>query len=105
MTDFFHITHTHYILLSALLFAIGALGVLVRRNAIIIFLCVEIMLNAVNIALVTFSRQLDQSRGEVFVFFVMAVAAAESAVGLALLIVTYRHFKSVDVDEIKALRG
>lgn len=99
------ITESHYIILSVILFCIGAAGVLIRRNAIVIFLCVEIMLNAVNIALVTFSRHLDQNRGEVFVFFVMAVAAAESAIGLSLLIVLHRQKKTVDVDEINALKG
>lgn len=99
------ITPSHYIILSVLLFCIGAAGVLIRRNALVIFLCVEIMLNAVNLALITFSRSLDQNRGEVFVFFVMAVAAAESAIGLSLLIVLYRKKKTVDVDEINALKG
>jgi NADH-quinone oxidoreductase subunit K len=100
-----NITQTHYLILSALLFCIGAAGVLVRKNAIVIFLCVEIMLNAVNITLVTFSKYLDQNRGEIFVFFVMAVAAAESAIGLSLLIVMYRQKKTVDVDEMKTLKG
>ncbi|MDH4263549.1 MAG: NADH-quinone oxidoreductase subunit NuoK [Spirochaetia bacterium] len=99
------ITQTHYIVLSVLLFCIGAVGVLVRRNAIVIFLCVEIMLNAVNIALVAFSRGLDQNRGEVFVFFVIAVAAAESAIGLSLLILLYRQKRTLDVDEINSLKG
>jgi len=99
------ITQTHYIILSVLLFSIGAVGVLVRKNILVIFLCVEIMLNAVNIALVTFARYLDQNRGEIFVFFVMAVAAAESAIGLSMLIVLYRQKKTVDIDEINTLKG
>ncbi|MDH4199669.1 MAG: NADH-quinone oxidoreductase subunit NuoK [Spirochaetia bacterium] len=101
----FQITETHYIVLSVILFCIGTAGVLIRRNALVIFLCIEIMLNAVNLALVTFSRHMDQNRGEVFVFFVMAVAAAESAIGLSLLIVLHRQKKTVDVDEINTLKG
>lgn len=99
------INQTHYIILSVLLFCIGAAGVLIRRNAIVIFLCIEIMLNAVNIALVAFSRGLDQNRGEVFVFFVIAVAAAESAIGLSLLILLFRQKRTLDVDEINSLKG
>ena len=103
--NFMEITETHYIILSILLFCIGTAGVLIRRNAIVIFLCVEIMLNAVNIAFVTFSRYLDQNRGEVFVFFVIAVAAAESAIGLSLLILIFRKKRTLDVDEINSLKG
>jgi len=105
MDQILNITPGHYISLSVILFCIGAAGVLLRRNAIVIFLCIEIMLNAVNIALITFSRYFDQSRGEIFVFFVMAVAAAESAIGLALLIVVYKQKKTIDVDEINLLKG
>jgi NADH-quinone oxidoreductase subunit K len=103
--NFMVINQTHYIILSVLLFCIGAAGVLIRRNAIVIFLCIEIMLNAVNIALVAFSRGLDQNRGEVFVFFVIAVAAAESAIGLSLLILLFRQKRTLDVDEINSLKG
>ncbi len=99
------ITLNHYLILSAVLFSIGTAGVLIRKNAIIIFMSIEIMLNAVNITLVAFSRYQDQIAGEVFVFFVMAVAAAEAAIGLVILIAANRHRKSVDVDEINELRG
>jgi len=95
----------HYLVLSAILFSIGSAGVLLRRNAIIIFMSVELMLNAVNVSLVAFSRYQEQIAGETFVFFVMAVAAAEAAVGLVMLIVANRHRKSVDVDGINELRG
>jgi NADH-quinone oxidoreductase subunit K len=95
----------HYLILSAILFSIGTAGVLIRRNAIIIFMSIELMLNAVNITLVAFSRYQEQIDGEIFVFFVMAVAAAEAAIGLVILIVANRYRKSVDVDEINELRG
>lgn len=98
------LTLNHYLFLSAVLFTIGTAGVLLRRNAIIIFMSVELMLNAVNLTLVAFSRFQQQITGEIFVFFVMAVAAAEAAVGLVILIVVYRHKDSVDVDEINELR-
>lgn len=99
------ITLNHYLILSAILFSIGTAGVLIRRNAIIIFMSVELMLNAVNITLVAFSRYQEQIAGEVFVFFVMAVAAAEAAVGLVILIAANRYRNSVDVDEISELKG
>ena len=99
------ITLNHYLILSAVLFTIGTAGVLTRRNAIIIFMSIEIMLNAVNITLVAFSRSQEQITGEILVFFVMAVAAAEAAIGLVILIVANRYRKSVDVDEINELRG
>lgn len=99
------ITLNHYLILSALLFSIGTAGVLIRRNAIIIFMSVELMLNAVNITLVAFSRYQEQIAGEIFVFFVMAVAAAEAAVGLVILIAANRYRNSVDVDEISELKG
>jgi NADH-quinone oxidoreductase subunit K len=99
------ITLNHYLILSAVLFTIGTAGVLTRRNAIIIFMSVEIMLNAVNITLVAFSRYQNQIAGEILVFFVMAVAAAEAAVGLIILITANRYRQSVDVDEINELKG
>ncbi|OGU00234.1 MAG: NADH-quinone oxidoreductase subunit K [Gemmatimonadetes bacterium GWC2_71_10] len=90
--------------LSALLFTLGVVGVLVRRNAIVIFMCIELMLNAVNLTLVALSRQLGFD-GQVFVFFVMTVAAAEAAVGLAIIIALYRHRDTVDLEHINLLRG
>ncbi len=91
--------------LSALLFTLGVIGVLVRRNALIIFMSVELMLNAANLAFVTFARQLRHLDGQVFVFFVMVVAAAEVAVGLALIVTIFRTKKSTNVDDISALKG
>jgi NADH-quinone oxidoreductase subunit K len=89
---------------SAVLFAIGVAGVLMRRNAIIIFMCVELMLNAVNLSFVALSR-LHGTPGQVFVIIVMTVAAAEAAVGLAIIIAVFRHFKSVDLQNINLLKG
>ena len=81
----------HYLVLSAILFAIGVVGVLTRRNVITIFMCIELMLNAVNLTFLAFSRYLNQKDGQIFVFFVMTVAAAEAAVGLALIVVLARR--------------
>jgi NADH-quinone oxidoreductase subunit K len=94
----------YYVLLSAVLFTIGVLGVLFRRNAIIIFMCIELMLNAVNLLLVAFSSYRNDAAGQVFVFFIMAVAAAEVAVGLAILIMVYRNNKSSDIDLLNKLK-
>ena len=89
---------------SAVLFAIGVVGVLIRRNAIIIFMCVELMLNAVNLSFVAFSTVYGAS-GQVFVFFVMTVAAAEAAVGLAIIIALFRHRQTVNLQDINLLKG
>jgi len=94
---------TEALALSAILFVIGTFGVLVRRNAIIMFLCIELQLNAVNIAFVAFSN-LFGIEGQLFVFFVMTVAAAEAAVGLAIIISIFRHYESVDVDNFNLLK-
>ena len=91
------------LLLSAALFVIGTLGVIVRRNAIIIFLCIELQLNAVNLAFVALSRYTG-IEGQLFVFFVMTVAAAEAAVGLAIIISIFRHYKTVNVDKFNLLK-
>lgn len=93
-----------YILLSGLLFVLGAVGVLVRRNALIIFMCVEMMLNAVNLSFVALANQFGRLDGQVFVVLVMAVAAAEVAVGLAIVIALTRHRDSTNVDEINLLK-
>ncbi len=93
-----------YIYLSVILFCIGVLGVLFRRNAIIIFMSIELMLNAVNLLMVAFSRYLGDSSGQVFVFFVMVVAAAEVAVGLAILMMIFRNTKSTDIDVLNNLK-
>ena len=90
---------------SAILFSIGVMGVLTRRNALIIFMCVELMLNAVNLSFVALSRMNGGVSGQVFVVFVMTVAAAEAAVGLAIVISVFRHFKSVDLQNVNLLRG
>ena len=99
------ITVTHYVALSAILFAIGVLGVLIRRNAILIFMSVELMLNAANLAFVAFARHFDRLDGQIVSFFVMTVAAAEVAVGLALIVTIFRTKLSIDVDEISAMKG
>jgi NADH-quinone oxidoreductase subunit K len=93
-----------YLLLSAVLFAIGTIGALTRRNGISIFLSVELMLNAANLTLVAYARQLDQHTGQVIVFFVMAVAAAEAAVGLALFIAVFRQRHTIDVNRMNLMR-
>ena len=94
----------YYVWLSAALFTIGVLGVLYRRNAIIIFMCIELMLNAVNLLLVAFSSRLNDPSGQVFVFFIMAVAAAEVAVGLAILVTMYRNTRSTDINLLNRLK-
>jgi NADH-quinone oxidoreductase subunit K len=94
-----------YLVVSALLFTIGVVGVLVRRNAIIVFMSIEVMLNAANLALVAFARSLNATDGQVFVFFVMVVAAAEVAIGLALIVNLFRARETVYVDEMDSLRG
>lgn len=94
----------HYLSLSAIVFTIGAIGVLTRRNAIIIFMCIELMLNAVNLTLVAFSTFMGDTNGQIFVFFIMAVAAAEAAVGLAIVLAIFRNKKTVYVDEVNLLK-
>ena len=95
---------TWYLALSAILFTIGVLGVLLRRNVIVIFLSVELMLNAVNLSLVAFSQSFGHVDGQILVFFVMSVAAAEAAAALAIVIALYRNALSVNVDEFNLLR-
>lgn len=98
-------TVNHFILLSAILFSIGTVGVLVRRNPLIMFMSIELMLNSVNLAFVAFSRYLHVLDGQVFVFLILAVAAAEVAVGLAIIVALFRTRETVDVDEISGLKG
>ena len=93
-----------YLVLAALLFAIGAVGALTRRNAITIFLSIELMLNAVNLLIVAYARMLDDQSGQVIVFFVLAVAAAEAAIGLALFIAVFRNRRTIDVNRLNLLR-
>jgi NADH-quinone oxidoreductase subunit K len=95
---------SHYIILSAVLFTIGVIGVLTRRNAIVIFMSVELMLNAVNLSFVAFARHFGEATGQMFVFFVMTVAAAEVAVGLAIIIALFRNRATIDVSEINLLK-
>ncbi len=94
----------YYLALSAILFVIGVAGVLTRRNAIIVFMCVELMLNSVNLTLVAFSAYMGNAAGQILVFFVMAVAAAEAAVGLAIIISLFRNKQTVNIDEINILK-
>jgi NADH-quinone oxidoreductase subunit K len=93
-----------YLALSAILFTIGVAGVLLRRNAIVVFMCIELMLNSVNLSLIAFSSYLGDITGQVLVFFVMAVAAAEAAVGLAIVISLFRNKQTVNIDEINILK-
>ena len=95
----------YYLGLSAILFTLGALGVLIRRNAIVIFMSVELMLNAANLAFIAYARQYEALGGQIFVFFIMAVAAAEVAIGLALIVAIFHTKHSIDVDQISALKG
>ena len=93
-----------YLGLSAVLFTIGVLGVIIRRNVIVIFMAIEVMLNAVNLTFVAFARSLGSIDGQVIVFFVMAVAAAEAAVGLAIILAVFRNRETVNADELTSLR-
>jgi NADH-quinone oxidoreductase subunit K len=99
------IPQNFYFLLSAILFTIGAIGVLTRRNAIIVFMCIELMLNGVNVAFVASGHFLNSLDGVIFVFFVMTVAAAEAAVGLAIFVMIFRLKGTINVDEINLLKG
>jgi NADH-quinone oxidoreductase subunit K len=94
----------NYLILAGILFAIGAVGVLVRRNAIVVFMCIELMLNAVNLTLVTFSRINGNLEGQVIAFFVMVVAAAEVVIGLAIILTIFRTRKSASIDDVNLLK-
>jgi NADH-quinone oxidoreductase subunit K len=98
------ITPYHYLVLSAALFTVGVIGVMLRRNIIVIFMSIELMLNAVNINLAAFSQQWHNAAGQVFAIFVVAVAAAEAAVGLAILLAFYRNKETLDIDEMTILK-
>jgi NADH-quinone oxidoreductase subunit K len=93
-----------YLILSAFMFSVGIVGVLTRRNAIVVFMCIELMLNSANLTLITFSSYLGDTVGQLFVFFVMAVAAAEAAVGLAIIIAIFRNKLTINIDEINILK-
>ena len=94
----------HYLILSMLLFIVGAVGFIVKKNILSMFLCLELMLNAVNLSFIAFSRQLNQVHGQIFVFFVMVVAAAEAAVGLAITIVLYRNRNTLNADDADVMK-
>ena len=94
----------HYVLLCAIIFSIGVIGVLIRRNAIVIFMSVELMLNSVNLLLTAFSVYRGDATGQVFVFFIMALAAAEVAVGLAIIVMIYRNTNSIDINVLNRLK-
>ena len=94
----------YYLILSAFMFSVGVTGVLIRRNAIVVFMCIELMLNSANLALITFSSYLGNPIGQIFVFFVMTVAAAEAAVGLAIIIAIFRNKLTVNIDEINIFK-
>ena len=96
---------TYYLGLSAIMFTLGVLGVLIRRNAIVIFMSLELMFNAANLVFVAFARYYQNLDGQLFVFFVMAVAAAEVAVGLALMVAIFRTKHSIDVDQMNSMKG
>ena len=95
----------YYLALAALIFTIGAVGLLVRRNALVMFMCVELMLSAVNLTFVTFARMLDDVGGQVFVFFTLVVAAAEVVIGLALIVAIFRRRQGATADDVSLLRG
>jgi NADH-quinone oxidoreductase subunit K len=95
----------YYIILSLVLFIIGMLGILIRRNLLVLFMCIELMLNSVNLALITFSRVFQNLDGQILTFFVITVAAAEATVGLAIILLVYRSRKVVEIDGLKSMRG
>jgi NADH-quinone oxidoreductase subunit K len=95
---------TYYLILALILFTIGVVGVLVRRNAIIVFMCIELMLNSVNLIFIAFSSFLGTINGQIFVFFIMTVAAAEAAIGLAIIMALFRNKQTINIDEINILK-
>jgi NADH-quinone oxidoreductase subunit K len=99
------ITSTYYLTLAAALFTIGAVGLLVRRNTLVMFMCIELMLNAANLTFVSFAKALDDISGQVIVFFTLVVAAAEVAVGLAIIVAIFRRRQDVTADDVNALEG
>ncbi len=99
------ITATYYLVLGAGIFTIGAVGVLVRRSVLVMFMCIELMLNAVNLSFVAFAKELNDIRGQALVFFVLVVAAAEVAVGLAIIVAIFRRRRGATADDVRMLRG
>ena len=104
-TTLFEVTPTYYVMLAAAIFTIGAVGLLVRRNTLVMFMCVELMLNAANLTFVSFSNALDDIGGQVVVFFTLVVAAAAVAVGLAIIVTIFRRRQDVTADDVNALEG
>jgi NADH-quinone oxidoreductase subunit K len=102
---FMKVPLVNFVLLATMLFVIGIVGVLIRKNAIIIFMSIELMLNAVNMLLIAFSAYKSDPNGQIFVFFIMAVAAAEVAVGLAIIVMIFRNIKTIDISILNKLRG
>jgi NADH-quinone oxidoreductase subunit K len=100
-----NIPTTYLLTLSGVMFTLGVLGVLIRRNTIVIFMSIELMLNSANLAFISFARQFSELTGQIFVFFVIAVAAAEVAIGLALIVTIFKSRRSIDIDQISKLRG
>ncbi len=98
------VTTTHFLVLGGILFVIGMAGVVIRRNMIVMFMCIELMLNAVNLTFIAFSRHFAHVDGQITVFFVMTVAAAEAAVGLALIVLFYRHKNTVNIDQANVMK-
>ena len=101
----FVVTETYYLVLAALLFTVGTVGMLVRRNVIVMFMCVELMLNAANLTFVTFAKKLDDLGGQVIVFFTLVVAAAEVAIGLAIIVAIFRRRRGATADDANLLKG
>ena len=95
----------NYLIVSAILFAIGTIGVLTRRNAIVIFMCIELMLNAVNLTFIALSKHLGNIDGQIFVFFVMTVAAAEAAVGLAIILTVFKNRSTLNIDDVNSMKN
>ena len=102
---FLQVPLVNFVLLATMLFVIGIIGVMIRKNAIIIFMSIELMLNAVNLLLIAFSSYKSDPNGQIFVFFIMAVAAAEVAVGLAIIVMIFRNIKTIDISLLNKLRG
>ena len=102
---FFDVTPSYYLVLASVLFTIGAVGMLVRRNTLVMFMCVELMLNAVNLTFVTYANALNDIGGQVLVFFTLVVAAAEVAVGLAIIVAIFRRRQNVTADDVDLLKG
>ena len=105
MTGVVDITPTYYLILASILFTIGAVGLLVRRNTLVMFMCIELMLNAANLTFVSFANALNDVRGQVAVFFTLVVAAAEVAVGLAIIVAIFRRRQSIAADDVDLLKG